>query len=699
MLKQSPSQMSTLFLLLILSVIISNAYGGDAVIYPRTRSDVVVDTLHGRLIKDPYRWLENQESSETRAWIDRQNQFLESFYDQFPAMDKIRKQQEKIQRVDVVLIPYEAGDKYLYRARRGKDELYKIYMRDGLKGKEKLLIDPHPLSEDNTLSVSLVSLSPDGNTLAYGIRDGGEDELTMMFLDIASGKLLDSLPKLRYGGYNLSEDARRFYYSRLTPDGFRVYYHQLGSPHSEDKYLFGDDYKPEQYVSGDLSDDRRYLVITVYYGASGSKTEVWIKDLMADGPITPVVTDIDAQFFAELVDDKMYFATDWQAPNWRILSGDIGNNNPDEWVEVVPEGESVLESYSLIGGKLIVSYLENVVSKVKIFSPDGESLGEMELPTLGSVSRMYGQWNKPEVFYTFSSFTYPRTVFRYDMESGKSKEWSKPKSPIKSDNFEVNQVWYTSKDGTEIPMFVVHRKDLTKDGNNATILYGYGGFNNNETPFFSSLFGHWVDMGGVLAVANLRGGGEFGEKWHQAAMLEKKQNTFDDFIAAAEWLIGNNYTNPSKLGIGGWSNGGLLVGAVMNQRPELFKAVWCGHPLLDMVRYHKTMGGPWWVSEYGSADSVNHFDFIYDYSPYHNVKAGVEYPSVLYITGDGDTRVDPFHARKMTALLQTMTGSDNPVLLRYDIHTGHAYTSSVTQSVEENTILLGYMCWQLGLEP
>ncbi len=666
---------------------------------PESKIKTVIDTLHGVVIEDPCRWLEDQQSLETRAWIEAQSNYLDFYLDSIPGLDKIRKRQAEIYRIDQVRLPIVGGGRYFYQARRGDDELYKIYVRDGVNGEERLLVDPHPLSQDNSRSVEIISVSLDGSLLAYGIRDGGEDEQTIMILDVNSSRTIDSLPKMDLFNFGIAYDGRGSYYSREVPDGGRVYYHEFGLGAAEDKYLFGDEYGSDKIPVTSLSDDRRHLIISVYYGSSGTQIEVWIKDIVNDGPVTPVVTDIEAQFFVDMVGSDLYVMTDWEAPNWRIMATDTAHLEPAQWQEIVPEAEAVIEQFSLVGGRLFVNYLENVVSRVKIFSPRGEELGKVDLPTLGSGSRMYGNWDTPEGFYSFSSYTYPQTNFRYDINSARSEIWSEVDIPINTDSFEVNQIWYKSKDGTEIPMFLVHGKDLTKTGANPTLLYGYGGFNNNETPYFSRLFAHWIDMGGILAIPNLRGGGEFGEKWHRAGMLDKKQNVFDDFIAAAEWLIENKYTNPSHLGIGGWSNGGLLVGAAFTQRPDLFRAVWCGHPLLDMLRYHMKMAGPYWISELGSADSAPQFDFIYDYSPYHNVKEGVSYPSVLFITGDGDTRVDPMHARKMVALMQARNISDNPILLRYDTHMGHAYTSSVTQSIEENAILLGYMSWQLRLSP
>ena len=669
-------------------------------VYPPTETKIVTDTFHGTVVEDAYRWLEEQYSQETRAWIEGQDKLLENFKEKFPGLDNIRNRLLELNMVDVVRLPSEAGGKFFYRARSKDEELYSIYVREGLDGSERKLIDPRELDENLSKSVDIVSLSYDGGILAYNIRQSGEDEVMIKFIDVKTGEHIDDVfPKAYYNGLDIDRDSKGCYYTRMDPDGNRVFYHRFGKPMTEDKMIFGKGYGPEKYISASLSEDKKNLLIVVYHGAGGTKSEIWIKDVVRDSPVKAIVSDINAQFYPSIAGDKLYLLTNWEAPNKRVMVTGLAKPTQKNWRELIPERGFSIESFNPVGGKLFVGYLENVASRVKIFTPDGEDAGEVELPTLGSTSGVYGNWAGNNAFYMFSSYTYPDVIYRYDVKKGTSSLWSERKVPINTDDFKVEQVWFVSKDGTRVPMFLVHREGLKLDGNNPTLLYGYGGFTVNMTPSFSEKFALWVEMGGVLAVPALRGGGEFGENWHRAGMLEQKQNTFDDFYAAAQWLIDNKYTKSSKLAAMGGSNGGLLTGAAITQRPELFKAVVCTYPLLDMLRYHKLMLGPYWIPEYGSADDSEQFEFIYKYSPYHNVKDGALYPAVLFITGDGDTRVDPMHARKMTAILQAKTGANDPVLLHYETEIGHSGGIAVSKGIEQSVDWLGFLCWQLGLNP
>jgi prolyl oligopeptidase len=496
----------------------------------------------------------------------------------------------------------------------------------------------------------------------------------------------------------MKDDKSGFYYSRRNPEGYRIYYHRMGAAPGADREIFGQGYGPEYGVGGAITEDGRYFLIGVFKGSASDYSEVWVQDLTRDRPIVPIVKGLPARFFAEAAGDTLYVHTNWKAPNGRILAIDLKDPAPEKWREVIPEGRAVIDGFSLAGHKLFVNYLEDVRSSLRIFSPDGKRLGEIPVPALGSVSGMNGRWDQDEAFYSFSSFHVPGTVYRYEVSTGNQTVWWKPDVPIKSEDFEVKQVWYRSKDGTRVPMFLLHRKGLKLDGERPTLLTGYGGFNMSSTPGFRAPAVLWAERGGVYAVANLRGGGEFGEEWHKAGMLERKQNVFDDFIAAAEWLIANRYTRPARLAIQGGSNGGLLVGAAMTQRPELFGAVVCTYPLLDMVRYHKFLLARLWVPEYGSAENPDQFKYLYAYSPYHHVKPGTKYPATLFVTGDSDTRVDPLHARKMAALMQASTGSDKPVLLLYDTKTGHSGGMPVSKQIEDSTDQLSFLFWQLGVQ-
>jgi prolyl oligopeptidase len=464
---------------------------------------------------------------------------------------------------------------------------------------------------------------------------------------------------------------------------------------ASDEEIFGKQTGPSEFVVAEVSLDGRYLGLYIGHGP-GKKTEVYVKDLQANGPITTIVNDVDAEFTPEFAGDRLFAETNWKAPNGRIFAIDLAKPARANWREVVPESKSVMQSFSVTGGRLAVNYLENVNSRVKILDTAGKEVDNIAFPSLGTVTAVAGRWDSKEAFYTFTSFAQPATIYRYDVATGKQDVWASVKAPIDPAQFEVRQVWYPSKDKTRVPMFLVFKKGLKLDGNRPTLLYGYGGFLINETPAFRTDAVIFAEHGGVFALPNLRGGGELGEKWHLAGMQANKQNVFDDFTSAAEWLIENGYTKPEHLAISGGSNGGLLVGAALTQRPDLFQAVACQYPLLDMVRYHQFLLGKLWIPEYGSSDDPKQFEVLYKYSPYHHVKKGVKYPAVLFVTGDSDTRVAPLHARKMAALVQASTGSDRPVLLRYDTKAGHSAGLPVSKQVEELTDVLSFLLAEVG---
>ncbi len=667
---------------------------------PETRQDNVKDVLHGVEIVDPYRWLEDQQAPETREWIDRQNEYTHSLLDKIPGRDKLRQRLEELMRVETISVPIERNGRYFFTRRAADQDLPIIYMREGLDGEDQVLIDPHQLSPDHTISVQIREVSGDGRYLVYSKRRGGEDEVSLHLLDVdRRSELPDSLPRARYFGVSFAANNLGFYYTRHGKEGSRVYFHRLGSRPEDDRKIFGDGYGPDKIIFSEVSEDGRHLLIHVLYGSSADQTEIHYQNLARGGSIVPVIKNIPARFYGTIAGNHLYVQTNWQAPKKRILRVPLSRltSHPSRWQEIVPESDSIIEGFSLVGGKLFVNYLENVVSHIKIFTPEGQPIGEIELPAMGSVSGLTGHWKGNEAFFSYSSFLIPTTIYRYDVSSGEKSVWAKLEVPIDSEQFEVKQVWYFSKDSTRVPMFLVHRKGLELNGKNPTLLTGYGGFNISLKPGYSSLATIWVENGGVFARPSLRGGGEFGEEWHKAGMREKKQNVFDDFIAAAEWLIDNKYTHPEKLAISGGSNGGLLVGAALTQRPDLFKAVACFYPLLDMIRYHKFLVARFWIPEYGSSDDPEQFQYLLKYSPYHNVKPGTKYPAVIFITGDGDTRVAPLHARKMAALLQNATGSDNPVLLLYDTKAGHSGGMPVSKRIEDMTNWLSFLMWQLGM--
>jgi prolyl oligopeptidase len=665
---------------------------------PSTRVDNVTETIHGVTIADPYRWLEDQNSPDTRAWINAQTEYTRSVLGSFAGRDRIHQRLEQLMKIDVIGEPIERGGRYFIRKRRADQNQFVIYMRNGLSGTDEVLIDGNKLSADQNTSVSILDVTADGKYMAYATRQGGEDEVSVSIMNIDTRKdLADRLPRARYFGVSLKNKATGFYYTRFGKEGPRVYYHAMATDPAGDREIFGAGYGPETIIGSQLSDDGRYLLIGVSFGSSGDKTEVWVQDVKAAGPITPIAKDISARFSPEIAGDQMFMHTNWNAENGKILAVDLKKPARENWREVVLATEFAIAGFSAAGGKLFVNYLENAASKIKVFDASGKHLRDVTLPGIGSVGGINGGWEKNEAFYSYSSFAQPTIVYRYHVQTGKQEEWARANVPIKSDELEVKQVWYESKDKTKVPMFLVYKKGLKLDGNRPTLLTGYGGFNVSLTPGFSGLIALWAEMGGVLAQPSLRGGGEFGERWHKAGMFGNKQNVFDDFIAAAQWLVTNKYTSSSKLAIRGGSNGGLLVGAAMTQRPELFQAVVCAVPLLDMIRYQNFLVARFWVSEYGSSEDPEQFKYIYEYSPYHRVKKGAKYPAVFFTTGDGDTRVAPLHARKMTALMQASTGSDRPILLHYDTKAGHSSGLPVTKQIEDLTEELSFLFWQLGV--
>jgi prolyl oligopeptidase len=667
---------------------------------PPTRTDSVKETIHGVEITDPYRWLEDQTSPETRAWIDAQNRYTEAALGKLPGRDAIAKRLSELLKVDSVQLPTEKNGRYFFQKRAADQDLSLIYMRRGPQAADEVLVDPQPLSPDHSTSVNLEGVSPDGRLMAYAIRKGGEDETTIHVMDADTRKdLPDQLPHAYYLGIALKPDNSGLYYSRMTPDGPRIYYHALGTDAAGDVEIWGKGYGKEMILYVDLSDDGGTLILGAIQGSGTTKSELYIQDLRAHGPIVPVVNDLDSLFFAQATSDTLYMWTNWKAPMWRVFAVDLKKPARDRWREIIPETDARLEGIVLAGGKLFADYTRSAVSQLKIFEPTGKPAGAVELPGLGTVSGFTGRWGSREVFFSFESFAAPFAVYRFDVEKGSREVWARSHVQFDGSAFEVKQVWYESKDKTRIPMFLFHKKGIKLDGSHPTLLTGYGGFDVSETPSFSAEAAVWVERGGIYAKANMRGGGEFGEAWHHAGMLGNKQNVFDDFIAAGEWLVASGYTKPARLAIIGTSNGGLLMGAALTQRPDLFGAVVCRYPLLDMLRFQKFLVAQWWVPEYGSSDDAGQFPYLYAYSPYHHVVPGAKYPAVLFVTGDGDTRVAPLHARKMAARLQAATSSGRSVLLLYDTKSGHSGGRPVGKIVEEQTNELSFLYWQLGAGP
>ena len=664
---------------------------------PPTAVQDIVDTLHGVTVPDPYRWLEDQEAPATRTWIDAQNAYTDTLLEALPGRERLRDVAGGVLKRDVVGLPSERGGRYFFSRRRADQQLAVVYVRDGLHGDDRVLIDPHPLSPDHTTSVALRDISHDGRLVAYAVREGGVDEVSIRLRNVDTGAdLPDVLPPARYGEVALAPDGRGFYYERYGDVTPRVMYHALGADSATDRQLFGAGYALHHIPVTLLSDDGRWLVVHVIEGSSGP-TEIHVKDLASDAPFRTAIADGVSESWAEFAGDRLVITTNLDAPNKRVVLADPADPSVDRWQEVVPErNDVVVQSARGLGGRLVVSYLQDVQPRVAIHEPGGAHLRDIAFDTIGSVGGGSGRWASSEAFFTFETFHVPSTIYRYDLETGEQTVWAAGEAPVAADAYVVTQEWFRSKDGTRVPMFIVHRPGVARDGTNPTYLTGYGGFNLNLTPAFSALATTWLEAGGVFVLANMRGGGEFGEAWHQDGMLGNKQNVFDDFIAAAEHLIAAGYTSSPHLAIGGGSNGGLLVGAVSNQRPELFGAVVCTYPLLDMVRYHEFLVASFWVPEYGSSDDPEQFGWLRAYSPYHNVIDGGDYPATLYISGDGDTRVAPLHARKMAALMQAKNGSDNPILLRYHTQAGHSGGQPVSQQIDQMVDTVSFLLWQVG---
>lgn len=665
---------------------------------PVARVDSAKDTYGTTVVADPYRWLEDQESPETRAWIDAEQKCTEAALSNLPGRAQLTKRLSELLHTDSFEPPRERGGRYFFRKQLASQELFQIYMRRSVNGPDELLVDPLPWSADHSSSAIIRNVSRDGRYLVYGRRDGGKDEITPFVLDVETKKVLpDAFPTADYFTLELAPGNKGLYYVRVTSAGPRAFFHVMGSDPAQDQVVFGKDLGPDKILALELSEDGKYLVYLVIYGSGSEQTEVYLQNVQEKGPVVPVVSGEKSLFYPTFGGDRLFIQTNWKAPQWRVFSTNLTAPSRDHWREVVPEGKVRIESIAAAGGKLIAQYTHNASTELRVFGADGKDESAISLPALGTVGAVSGRWESPEFFYSFESYDFSPTIFRYDVKQAKSEVWAHDKAPIDSSAFDVEQVWFESKDKTRIPMFLFHKKGLKLDGSNPVLLYGYGGFDLSETPDYRPLSLVWAEHGGIYAVVTLRGGGEFGEEWHRAGMLEKKQNVFDDFIAAAQYLIANKYTSVSKLSIYGGSNGGLLVGASLTQRPDLYQAVVCAYPLQDMLRYQKFLRGPYWVPEYGSSDNLEQFAYLYKYSPYQHVVSGTKYPSVLFITGDGDTRVAPLHARKMAALLQASTGSNRPILLLYDTKSGHSGGRPVNKRIEEYTDILSYLFWQLQI--
>ncbi|HEX6106331.1 MAG TPA: prolyl oligopeptidase family serine peptidase [Gemmatimonadales bacterium] len=675
--------------------------------YPPTRTAADEDVLHGETVPDPYRWLEDGESAETREWTDRQNALTEAYLAAVPAREAIRRRLGELLAIGALGVPAPVRGRYFYQRRDGRQNQPVLYLRHGADGEDRVVIDPNRLDAAGTTALDWYYPSEDGRLLAYGLSEGGSEQSVLHLLDVDRGtQLPDRIPGTRAADLAWLPDASGFYYTRYpaagqVPEGEEhyhraVYFHPLGADPAADPLVF----KPEQkehWPGVDLSPDGRWLLISV--ARTFDQTDVYLLDRVSGGGPVPVAKDLPASFEGELAHGRLFLRTNLDAPTFRLYAVDPERPAQDAWREIVPPSpDSVLEGVTVTANTLALSYLEHASSRLRLVALQGGPTREVPLPTLGSLFGTGAEWNGRELFFGFSSYTVPPSVYRMDLATGETSLWRRVEADVEPDRFSVSQVAVRSRDGTSVTMFLVHRAGLERTGDHPVYLTGYGGFNISMTPAFSRSLLLWLERGGVVAVPNIRGGGEYGEEWHQQGMLGHKQNSFDDFIAAAEWLVAEGYTRPDRLAVAGGSNGGLLMGAVLTQRPDLFRAVVVQVPLLDMLRYHRFLIARLWIPEYGSADDPEQFQWLRAYSPYHHVCDGVVYPAVLLATAEGDSRVDPLHARKMAARLQAASSSGRPVLLRLESRAGHGAGKPLAKILDELTDTWTFVFSELGVE-
>ena len=690
----------------ILPAMLAVACGSPYPPPPETAQDPVVDTLHGVVFSDPYRWLEDQDSPETRTWIAEQNAYAEQIVGESALRAGLEARLRELMDVPGVVYPQRRGDYEYFAYRKPGREVGAIYRRPApdepddtpldVAADYEVVIDPLDLRADGTTSVGIQGFSPDGNLMLYSIRDGGPDEIEVRVRDLNSGEdLPDRLPTALYSSVAFTSDGTGFYYThRSRQTGPRVRRHVLGTDMSEDVELFGEGIGPTAFVNASEVDEGRYLIYTVQHG--WARTDVYLQDLSSGADPMPLVVGAPARFQARWVDGEIYLLTNLDAPLNRLVAVRPDALDPSQWREVIPEAEDLLTGYQWFDGDLFADYLRNVSSRIVRYARDGTVKDEIPIPEHHVASfRGHGAGR---ALLSLTSLLTPQTVVELDLETMETEEWRPTAVPFDGSAYEMKQVWYTSADGTEAPMYVAHRRGLQLDGATPTLLYGYGGFNVNLLPRFDARAAVWMEQGGVYAIATLRGGGEFGEEWHRDGMLENKPNVFADFIAAAEWLVDNDYTNPDKLAIRGASNGGLLVGSALTKRPDLFRAVFAGLPELDLVRFYQftEANNMPALLEYGNGAVREEFEVLRTFSPYQNVRDGVDYPAVMLTQGDLDTRVPPLQARKMAARLQAATGSGFPVILDYDERTGHAGGRTFSRNVRNAAMELAFLLQQLG---
>jgi prolyl oligopeptidase len=695
---------------------------------PKAKITTVIDDYHGRQIADRYRWLEDATAPETQQFVAAQNAYTRSVLENIPGRDELRRRVEQLLTIGRVASPRIGSNNYFYERRDGRQNQAVIYVREGRDGegtqsKDRALIDVNALAPDGTIALDWWYPSEDGRYVAFGTSPNGSELSTLQLIETSTGKLLaEKIERTRAASVAWLPDSSGFYYTRYprlgdVPAGEemynrRVFFHQLGAAGNaegaQDSLVFpadGIDLAPQHWPNVSISNDGRWLLVDVSEG--WTKTELYLKDLSLSDPAAPqgrfqrITTGGNFLYHAEVLDSQLYITTNEGASRFRVFKTACAAPERANWKEIIPESDAVIEGRAaIVARKLFVHSIKNASSQLSLFDLDGKPISQVTMPALGSIFDLGGNWNSESGFFGFVSYAVPPTVFEVAV-SGQNKEWARVESGIDPARYQVEQLWFNSKDGTRVPMFVVSKKGLERNGHAPTLLSGYGGFNVGRTPFFNrNVMLLLLEQGGVYVDVQLRGGNEFGEDWHRNGMLDKKQNVFDDFIAAAEHLIAEKYTDAEHLAIQGGSNGGLLMGAVLTQRPKLFRAVVCQVPLLDMLRYQNFQIAKLWIPEYGSSDDAQQFEYLSAYSPYHHVKAGTQYPAVLFMTAESDTRVDPMHAVKMAALLQAEAANDSerPILLRVDAKAGHGVGKPIAKLVDDAVDVWSFLFWQLGVK-
>ena len=679
--------------------------------YPETKKVDTIDAYFGEQVADPYRWLEDDRSEETEKWVSQQNEATFGFLDNIPYREELKERLTKLWNYEKIGAPYTEGDYTYFSKNDGLQNQSVIfrYKKGADPETAEIFIDPNKFKDDGTISLGGLSFSKNGQILAYSISEGGSDWRKILVMDVESKEIIeDTLVDIKFSGMSWYKDEGFYYSSYDKPKGselsaktdqHKVYYHKLGTKQSEDQLIYGG--TPEEkhrYIYAGVTEDDRYLVITPRVSTSGNK--LYIKDLSeANAPLVEILghTDSDSNII-ENEGSKLFIMTNLNAPNQKVVTVDASNPSPENWMDFIPETENVLRP-STAGGYFFAVYMIDAVSKVFQYDYNGSLVREVELPGVGSAGGFGAKRKEKELYFSFTNYTTPGSIYKYNIENGTSELFRKPSIDFDSENYESKQVFYSSKDGTKVPMIITHKKGLELNGKNPTILYGYGGFNISLTPSFRITNAVWMEQGGIYAVPNLRGGGEYGKAWHDAGTQMKKQNVFDDFIAAAEYLIDNNYTSSEYLAIRGGSNGGLLVGATMTQRPDLMKVALPAVGVLDMLRYHTFTAGAGWAYDYGTAqDSKEMFNYLKGYSPVHNVKEGVEYPATLVTTGDHDDRVVPAHSFKFAAELQSKQTGKSPTLIRIETDAGHGAGTPVSKQIEQAVDIFGFTLYNMGFD-